>query len=95
MSFPPHIARIFEVFGVPADTKAALYDLYVSMGDVALEVFSEIAEDVDPATLTPERSPWARCSRSSSATTSPCLTGSWCRVATRTTAGGRKRSRST
>ncbi len=55
MSFPPHIARIFDAFGVPADTKAAVYDLYISMGDEVLEVFSDIADDVEsPATLRPE-----------------------------------------
>jgi hypothetical protein len=54
VSFPPHIARIFEAFGVPADTKSAIYDLYVAMGDEVLEVFSDIAEDVDPSTLTRE-----------------------------------------
>lgn len=42
------------MFGVPADTKAALYDLYVAMGDEVLEVFSDIAEDTDPSTLRPE-----------------------------------------
>jgi len=55
MAFPEHIDRIFEAFGVPADTKAALYDLYVSMGDDALEVFGEIAEGVkNPTDLRPE-----------------------------------------
>ncbi len=54
MSFPSHIAQIFEAFGVPADTKAALYDLYVSMGDEVLEVFSDIADNVDPSQLRPE-----------------------------------------
>jgi hypothetical protein len=53
--FPQHIARILEAFRVPADTKAVLYDLYVSLGDEALEVFSDIAESVDdPSTLRPE-----------------------------------------
>jgi len=52
--FPSHIERIFETFRVPADTKAALYDLYVSLGDEALEVFGDIAEAVDPSTLQPE-----------------------------------------
>jgi hypothetical protein len=52
--FPPHIERIFETFRVPADTKAALYDLYVSLGDEALEVFGDIVESVDPSTLRPE-----------------------------------------
>ena len=44
MPFPEHIERIFESYRVPADTKAALYDLYVSLGDEALEVFGDIAE---------------------------------------------------
>jgi hypothetical protein len=52
--FPDHIERIFETFRVPADTKAALYDLYVSLGDEALEVFGDIAESIDPSTLRPE-----------------------------------------
>ena len=54
MPFPEHIEHIFETFRVPADTKAALYDLYVSLGHEALEVFGDIAESVDPSTLRPE-----------------------------------------
>lgn len=54
MAFPEHIERIFDTFGVPADTKATLYDLYVSMGDEVLEVFSEIVEHLDPSQLRPE-----------------------------------------
>ncbi len=55
VAFPEHIERVFEAFGVPADTKNAVYDLYVSMGEEALEVFGEIAETVDsPANLRPE-----------------------------------------
>jgi hypothetical protein len=54
MPFPEHIERVFETFRVPADTKAALYDLYISLGDEALEVFGDIAESVDPSTLRPE-----------------------------------------
>ena len=55
MPFPLHIERIFDAFGIAADTKAAVYDLYVSMGPDALEVFSDIAEDVaSPAMLRPE-----------------------------------------
>jgi hypothetical protein len=55
MPFPPHIERVFESFRVPADTKAALYDLYIALGDEALEVFGDIAESVDdPSTLRPE-----------------------------------------
>jgi hypothetical protein len=55
MPFPPHIDRVFEAYHVPADTKAALYDLYVSMGDETLKVFGDIAESIDDAsTLRPE-----------------------------------------
>jgi hypothetical protein len=55
MPFPPHIAQVLEAFGVPADTKAALYDLYVAMGEEALEVFGDIAEGIDsPTNLRPE-----------------------------------------
>jgi len=39
MPFPDHIDRLFDSFGVPGDTKQAVYDLYVSMGEEALEVF--------------------------------------------------------
>src|SRR6266511_2663612 len=55
MSFPEHIARVFDAFGIAADTRSVLYDLYVAMGDEALEVFGEIAESFDvPETLRPE-----------------------------------------
>src|ERR1700682_2387923 len=55
MPFPEHIDRLFETFGVPGDTKQAVYDLYVSMGEEALEVFGEIAEAVEsPAALRPQ-----------------------------------------
>src|SRR5256885_1124559 len=53
--FPEHIARVLDDYRVPAETKAALFDLYVSMGEEVLEVFSEIAEGVASASLlTPE-----------------------------------------
>ncbi len=55
MAFPEHIERVFEAYGVPADTKNAVYELYVSMGEEALEVFGEIAEAIpSPADLRPE-----------------------------------------
>jgi hypothetical protein len=44
VSFPTHIGRILDEYGVRFDTKAALYDLYVSMGDEVLEVFADLAE---------------------------------------------------
>lgn len=55
MAFPDHIERVFDSFGVPPETKAAVYDLYVTMGEEALEVFGEISEGVgSPANLRPE-----------------------------------------
>jgi hypothetical protein len=51
MSFPAHIDQVFDEYRVAADTKAALYDLYVSMGDEVLEVFGDIAERVASASL--------------------------------------------
>ena len=55
MPFPEHIDRIFEAYGVAPDTKTALYDLYVSMGEEVLGVFGDIAESVaSPASLRPE-----------------------------------------
>jgi hypothetical protein len=53
--FPDHITRVLDRYGVAADTKAALYELYVAMGDEVLEVFGEIAETFGSiAELTPE-----------------------------------------
>ena len=54
MPFPSHIASVLDHYRVPADTKAALYDLYVSMGDEVLEVFSEVAEGVVASKLSPD-----------------------------------------
>jgi len=48
VSFPEHLGRILDAYGVRSDTKAALYDLYVSMGDEVLEVFADLA-DKSPA----------------------------------------------
>ncbi|HYI10442.1 MAG TPA: hypothetical protein VEK57_15385 [Thermoanaerobaculia bacterium] len=49
MPFPPHIERILTAYAIRADTKAALYDLYLSMGDAVLEVFADLAEGVTAA----------------------------------------------
>lgn len=54
MPFPEHIADVLDHYRVPADTKAALYDLYVSMGDEVLEVFSELADGVLASKLSPD-----------------------------------------
>ena len=51
MPFPSHIEQILTAYGIRSDTKAALYDLYVSMGDEVLEVFADLAEGVTSATL--------------------------------------------
>jgi hypothetical protein len=55
MPFPEHIESVFAHFGIASDTKAALYDLYVSMGSEVLEVFAELADGVtSPGELRPE-----------------------------------------
>jgi hypothetical protein len=55
MPFPEHIEAIFTAFGIAPDTKAALYDLYVSMGSEVLDIFAEVSEGVDsPSALRPE-----------------------------------------
>ena len=46
MTFPDHIDRVLTAYSVRADTKAALYDLYVTLGADVLEVFGDIAERV-------------------------------------------------
>lgn len=51
MTFPSHIARVLDAYGVRADTKAALYDLYLSLGDEVLEVFADRAEGVTSAAM--------------------------------------------
>lgn len=55
MPFPEHIEAVFAAFGIAPDTKAALYDLYVSMGAEVLDVFAEVSERVEsPSELRPE-----------------------------------------
>ncbi|HEY0160489.1 MAG TPA: hypothetical protein VGF28_24590 [Thermoanaerobaculia bacterium] len=51
MPFPPHIDRVLTAYGIRADTKAALYDLYLSLGTEVLEVFADAAEGVTAATM--------------------------------------------
>ena len=53
MPFPSHIGEVLDRFGVIAETKAALYDLYLSLGDEVLDVFADLAEHVEPSSLTP------------------------------------------
>jgi hypothetical protein len=55
VSFPAHIERVLTTYGVRPDTKAALYELYLSMGSDVLEVFGDLAERVaSVAELHPE-----------------------------------------
>jgi len=49
MPFPEHIERVLNAYGIRADTKAALYDLYLSMGGEVLEVFADLADGVTAA----------------------------------------------
>jgi len=51
MPFPAHIARVLDEHRIQPATKAALYDLYVSLGAPVLEVFSDIAVGSDPSLL--------------------------------------------
>ncbi|MFA6956138.1 MAG: hypothetical protein WC538_09725 [Thermoanaerobaculia bacterium] len=57
MSFPPHIARVLDLYGITAATKAALLDAYLQMGAHSLEAFSDLCESfaapsaIEPADL--------------------------------------------
>lgn len=51
MPFPKNIDRVLDAYRVPADTKAALYDLYLSMGNDVLEVFADLADGVTSAAM--------------------------------------------
>jgi hypothetical protein len=51
LPFPPHIDRVLNTYRVPADTKAALYDLYLSLGSDVLEVFADLSEGVTAASM--------------------------------------------
>ncbi len=51
MPFPAHIERVLTAYGIRPDTKAALYDLYLSLGADVLEVFADLAEGVTAATM--------------------------------------------
>jgi hypothetical protein len=51
MPFPEHIDRVLSAYRVPADTKAALYELYLSLGDEILDVFADHADGVTSATM--------------------------------------------
>ncbi|MDQ3282878.1 MAG: hypothetical protein M3Q69_15860 [Acidobacteriota bacterium] len=51
MPFPSHIEHVLNAYGIRTDTKAALYDLYLSMGSDVLEVFADVAEGVTAASM--------------------------------------------
>lgn len=61
MSFPDHIAGILESYGVLAETKAALLDVYYQHGAAALDAFGDLAErfpsvsEITPGDLAPLR----------------------------------------
>lgn len=55
MTFPEHIARVLDAYGIPVDTKAALYELYIALGDEVLDVFGDLSDRVaSPTMLRPE-----------------------------------------
>ncbi|MBW3671616.1 MAG: hypothetical protein KY432_08090 [Acidobacteria bacterium] len=43
--FPEHIERVLNHFGVSSETKSALHQLYLSMGDEVLEAFADLAAE--------------------------------------------------
>jgi hypothetical protein len=43
--FPPDVEALLTQFGILPDTKAALYDLYLSAGPAAIERFGELADE--------------------------------------------------
>lgn len=56
--FPQHIDRVLDQFGVGRETKVALHQLYLSMGEDVLEAFADLAtatggrvRDIGPAEL--------------------------------------------
>jgi hypothetical protein len=51
VTFPPHIDHVLTTYGIRAETKAALYDLYLAMGGEVLEVFADLADGVTSATM--------------------------------------------
>jgi hypothetical protein len=51
LPFPDHIESVLNAYRVPANTKAALFDLYLAMGDEVLEVFADLADRVTSATM--------------------------------------------
>jgi hypothetical protein len=51
MPFPPHIDHVLATYGIRAATKAALYELYLSLGDEVLDVFADLADGVTSATM--------------------------------------------
>lgn len=53
--FPPHIGEILNRFGVRPDTKAALYELYVGLGNEVLERFADLCANLpSPSSVPPE-----------------------------------------
>jgi hypothetical protein len=56
MDFPQHIETVLDRYGVKPATKAALYDLYSSLGSNVLEAFATMAEGTTSvAAIEPEQ----------------------------------------
>lgn len=62
MTFPEHLGAILDHYGVPAATRAALFDLYRMFGPAALEAFADLVDETgivpgeaDPEDLQPIR----------------------------------------
>jgi len=51
MPFPDHIESVLTTYRVAADTKAALYELYLSLGSDVLSVFADLSEGVTAASM--------------------------------------------
>lgn len=54
MPFPEHIDSVLTAYRVAAETKSALYDLYLSLGSEVLEVFADLSDGVTAASMLPE-----------------------------------------
>ncbi|MHB0970243.1 MAG: hypothetical protein ACYC7A_02355 [Thermoanaerobaculia bacterium] len=61
MPFSPQVLAVLDAFGVLPATKAALFDLYVSLGGDVLEEFAAYAEGgADPSSIQPDVMPEIR-----------------------------------
>lgn len=55
MDFPPQINAVLRSWGITPETRAALFELFVHLGQPSLEVFADIAEGAaSTSAITPE-----------------------------------------